>query len=111
MNGDGWLGAVGGFLDSQVSWSALVTDRGLKTSKNPVLVAHTFNFGMKRSRQRDLCEFEASLLYIVRSWTVRATYTVRPCLKTPTHLLPCYPRERGKENLQGEQSICCPNIW
>jgi hypothetical protein len=36
------------------------------------LVAHAFNSSTQRQKQGDLCEFEASLLYIVNSRTARA---------------------------------------
>jgi hypothetical protein len=38
---------------------------------------------MGRQRQAEPCEFEASLLYIVSSMSVKG-YTKRPCLKTKT---------------------------
>ena len=34
-----------------------------------------------RQKQADLCEFKASLVYIVSSRTARASYKVRLCLK------------------------------
>ena len=38
-----------------------------------VEMAHTFNPALRRQRQTDLCEFEASLVYRASSRTVRAT--------------------------------------
>jgi hypothetical protein len=37
-------------------------------------MACNFNSSIWRQRQVDVCEFEASLLYIVSSRTARATY-------------------------------------
>jgi hypothetical protein len=40
---------------------------------------------VRKQRQADFCEFEASLFYRTSSNIVRESYTETPCLKTNTH--------------------------
>ena len=45
----------------------------LRNILNWAVVAHAFNPALRRQRQEDLCEFEASLYYRASSRTARAT--------------------------------------
>ena len=45
------------------------------------MVVHTFNLSTKKLRQPDLCEFQASLLFILSSSTARAVKQRNSVLK------------------------------
>ena len=45
------------------------------------IIAHTLFPALRKQRQKDLSEFQASLIYIVSSRPPRESYIVRHCLK------------------------------
>jgi hypothetical protein len=61
------------FLESSVSKTFGLSST-IRTTLSQETVTHTFNLVLRRQRQADLCEFEASLVYRASSRTARATH-------------------------------------